>query len=63
MDEKTVERIAGYLKARPRADWERIAKESGVGYATVYRVGHGYTKNPRFHSVLRLQRWFESNAA
>jgi predicted transcriptional regulator len=47
-----------YIRAGLGADpkrWEEIAQKSGVPLPTLYKVGKGYTKNPRVGTLQKIQ--------
>ncbi len=43
-----------------KGEWREIAKDSGVPFGTVKRIGYGYTSHPRIDSVEKLARYFRA---
>ena len=54
MDAHTQVREA--LQTLGQAAWRDVSAKSGVPYGTLYKVGYGYSKNPRFSTIERVAR-------
>lgn len=61
-EETTVETLRRRL-GEEKGNWPRIAKESGVPYGTLEKVGQGDTTNPQYDTVEKLLAWFRASDA
>lgn len=53
-----------YVVARLMADgkkrWRDIAEKTGVPVDTIIKVARGHTRNPRFHTIDPLAKYYRS---
>lgn len=60
--ENILEVVVAKLQSR-KGDWPRIAKETGIPYGTLAKIGGGFTRDPQISNIQKLLEWFESRAA
>ena len=49
--------------AQCKGRWPYVAKESGVAYITVVRIGNGNTKSPAYRTIQKLAICLQRMAA
>jgi N-glycosylase/DNA lyase len=54
--ESTIEQVRRQLNKLPRAEWDRLAVQSGVPRSTLEKYAYGVTKRASFDVVVRLAK-------